>query len=156
MLSSSQSSSIDSECTKVTATTSNNSNSTCALILFHQYLNNNNSMAMIINNIYTTEEFFSKWRRTLTEFSKFMKHELGSILSFGLSHVSCWHCGSILVSNTRGANIKPYWWKLFLFNWIQRKHLGKTPMSLWLVSVWITIGLKWNLPFYVGCHSTFQ
>ena len=37
-----------------------------------------------------------------TEYDKSPKHELGSIYKSGLSHVSCWHCGSILVSYTRG------------------------------------------------------
>ena len=41
-----------------------------------------------------------------TEFGKSdksLKHELGSILRSCLSHVSCWCCGSILVSYTRGG-----------------------------------------------------
>ena len=48
-------------------------------------------------------------QQEFTEFSEFMesdkllKHELGSVLRSCLSHVSCWHCGSIMVSYTRGG-----------------------------------------------------
>ena len=45
---------------------------------------------------------FSKFR----EFDKSLKHELGSIKRSYLSHVSCWHCGSILVLRTRIARFK--------------------------------------------------
>ena len=34
---------------------------------------------------------------------KSLKHELGSVYRTCLSHVSCWCCGSILVSYTRGG-----------------------------------------------------
>ena len=40
---------------------------------------------------------FSEFR----EFDKSVKHELGSIERSCLSHMSCWRCGSILVSHTR-------------------------------------------------------
>ena len=52
-----------------------------------------------------------------TEFSKFrdsdksLKHELGSILRSCVSRVSCWCCGSILLSYTRGgwvAGLSPF------------------------------------------------
>ena len=48
-------------------------------------------------------------KQPFTEFSEFkesdksLKHKLGSIKRFYLSHVSCWNCGSILVSYTRGG-----------------------------------------------------
>ena len=38
------------------------------------------------------------------EYDKSLKHELGSCLL----HVSCWHCGSTLVSNTRGGRFEPF------------------------------------------------
>ena len=37
------------------------------------------------------------------EFHKSLKHELGLISRSCLSHVSCWRCGDILVSYTRGG-----------------------------------------------------
>ena len=50
---------------------------------------------------------FSEFR----ESDKSLKHELGSISSSFLSHVSCWHCGSILVSYSRRgwvAGLSPF------------------------------------------------
>ena len=63
----------------------------------------------------TTLEFievFPKWSNSFIEFSDFsnfsgcdksLKHELDSIWRSCLWHVSCWCCGSILVSYTRGG-----------------------------------------------------
>ena len=45
------------------------------------------------------EQEFTEFR----ESDKPLKHELASILRSCLSHVPCWHCGSILVSYTRGG-----------------------------------------------------
>ena len=50
------------------------------------------------------EQEFSKFR----EFDKSLKHESESILRSCVSHVSWWHCGSILVSNTRGGRFEPF------------------------------------------------
>ena len=58
---------------------------------------------------------FSEMSRTFTEFSEFresdksLEHELGSIQRSCLSHVSCWHCGNILDSHTRGGRFKPFY-----------------------------------------------
>ena len=52
---------------------------------------------------------FPKWSRTFAEFSEFretdksLKHEWRSIKRSKLSHMSCWHWCSMLVSYTRGA-----------------------------------------------------
>ena len=55
------------------------------------------------------ENVFPKWSRTFTEFGKFsetdksLKHELDSSERSNLSHMSCWCCGSMPVSYTRGS-----------------------------------------------------
>ena len=76
---------------------------------------------------------FPKWRRTFAEFSEFritdksLKHELGSILRSCLSHVSCWHCGSMLVSYTRGGSVAFF---VTEFTEFSEKHLGNIPLNL--------------------------
>ena len=51
-----------------------------------------------------------------------------------LIYVSCWYCGSILVSNTRGGRFKPFYCNDKYFchwnRWIQWQHLGKTHMRI--------------------------
>ena len=45
--------------------------------------------------------------------------------------MSCWHCGSILVSYTRGSRFESFYYHNFLvteFAEFREKHLGKTPM----------------------------
>ena len=80
-------------------------------------------------------EFFPKWSRSFIGFSEFsesyksLKHELASIQRSCLSHVSCWHCGIILVSYTGGGRFEPFYCKEKYFcQWIAWKYLGKTPM----------------------------
>ena len=57
---------------------------------------------------------FPRWNRNSIEFSelrksdKSLKHELGTIERSCLSHMSCWHCGSIMVSNTIDGRFKPF------------------------------------------------
>ena len=54
------------------------------------------------------EQEFSK----VSEFrksDKSLKHALESVQIFGLSHMSCWHCGSMLVSYTRGCGFEPFY-----------------------------------------------
>ena len=69
------------------------------------------------------EQEFSEFR----ESNKSLKHELDSILRSCLSHVSCWHCVSMLVSNARGSKFEPFYCNDEYFCcWIQWKHLGKT------------------------------
>ena len=46
---------------------------------------------------------FTKFR----ESDKSLKHELESVERFCLSHVACWCCDSILLSNTRGCRFEP-------------------------------------------------
>ena len=51
----------------------------------------------------------------ISEFSEFMKsnkslkHELDSISRTCLSHVSCWHCGRILVSKATGGRFESFY-----------------------------------------------
>ena len=65
---------------------------------------------------------FSKFR----EFDKLLKHKLGSIKRSYLSHVSCWHCGSILVLRTRVARLKSSTVMTNIF--VTKKHLMKTQL----------------------------
>ena len=53
----------------------------------------------------------------LSEFwksEKSLKHKLESIWRSCLSHVTYWHCGSILVSYTRDHKFQPFNWQIFL------------------------------------------
>ena len=51
------------------------------------------------------EQDFTEFRET----DKSLKNELCSIQRSCLSHVSCWPCGSILVSYTRGGRFEPFY-----------------------------------------------
>ena len=44
-----------------------------------------------------------------SESDQSLNHELGSISRSCLSHVSCWRCGSILVSNVRDSRFQPFY-----------------------------------------------
>ena len=60
--------------------------------------------------------------------------------------MSCWHCGSTLVSYTRGGKFKYFEWQIFFSHWIcwiQWKHLGKTPICLH----------KWIVPLQSYCRQ---
>ena len=82
------------------------------------------------------------WSRTFIEFSdlnelresdKLLKHELGSIQRSCRSQVSCWCCGSILVSYTIGGRFWALWMTLIFCSWIRWihwKHLGKMPVTI--------------------------
>ena len=78
-----------------------------------------------------TLEFFLN---EIREADKSLKHELGSISGSCLSHVSCWCCGSMLVSYTRGgwvAGSSPFNVINFFvteFAEFSEKHLAKTPV----------------------------
>ena len=50
-----------------------------------------------------TLDFFPKWSRTFIEFSEFREFD-----NCSLSQVSCWHCGSILVSYRRGDTLESF------------------------------------------------
>ena len=45
------------------------------------------------------------WIQRIQGIWKSLKHELGSVKRSCISHVSCWHCGSILFSHTRGGYV---------------------------------------------------
>ena len=71
---------------------------------------------------------FPKLTRTLIEFNEFskfkesdkpLKHELSSIQRSCLSHVSCWCCGSILVSYTGCSRFETFYTNdKYFCNWI--------------------------------------
>ena len=71
------------------------------------------------------EQEFGEFRET----DKSLKHELGSNLRSRLSHVSCWRCGSILVSHRRGGRFEPFYCNDKYFVSLNSpnavKHLGK-------------------------------
>ena len=53
------------------------------------------------------EQKFNEFNE-IKESDKSMKHELESIERSFVSHVSCWHCGSISVYCTRGSRLEPF------------------------------------------------
>ena len=54
------------------------------------------------------EQEFNEFRK-IRESYKSLKLELESIYRSCLSHVYYWHCGSILVPNTRGDRFEPFY-----------------------------------------------
>ena len=66
-----------------------------------------------------------------------------------LSHMSCWHRGSIVVFYTRVDRFDPFYCDCKYFcHWIQRihwKHLGKTPMILLRTADWCRPVIDWEL-----------
>ena len=66
-----------------------------------------------------------------------------------VSHVSCWCCGSILVSYTRGGRLEPFYYNGIYFchwiRWFQWKHLGKTPLNYYptLENIFI-LKIRWT------------
>ena len=103
---------------------------------------------------------FSLMEQDFTEFresDKSLKHELGSIWRSCLSHVSCWHCGSILVSYTRGTRFTSFYCndKYFCHSIqrIQWKHLGTTQLFSLYGFVTKSIAL---FSFVCWCHMLLQ
>ena len=50
-----------------------------------------------------------QWIQGIRHIFESLKHELGSISRSCLSYVPWWHCGSILISNTRDGRFKPFY-----------------------------------------------
>ena len=77
------------------------------------------------------------------ESDKSLKHELGSILRFCLSHVSCLRRGSILVFYTRGgwvAGLRLFTLMTNIFQGSQWKHLRKLKWGIALNAIRILFG----------------
>ena len=93
------------------------------------------------------------------EFSKFREsknHWSMNWVNFKscLSHVSCCHCGSIMVSKARGGRFEPFYCNdKYFCHWIQRiqwKYLGKTQLWRWSAGIDYIDSRQWGQHLLCG------